>query len=84
MNELEDKITTAEASAKDLFEEIEFKEVENNEGFISYHHKELGVIMFGMRYKEVLIGNNTGLPRVIKMKELEAINKKVKELGWND
>lgn len=82
MMELEDKTTTAEPRADDLLNELGFIEVENSENYLVYTHRELGSILFNKKYKDIIVTNNTGLPRCIRIKELEAINKKVKELGW--
>ena len=84
MRIIDDKTTTAEPSAKDMFEELGYKLSENSNDFIIYVHKELGAIMFGMRYRDVLVGNTQGMARVIKPKEIRAINKMMEELNWNE
>lgn len=72
-------------SAKEMFEQLGYKQIRNSEEFIEYEkngrnisfeletHTFAGVHVW-LDYQAILID----------MKELQAINKQVEELGWLD
>ena len=82
MDELDNKHETAEPSACDLFEELGYKKDMDSESFIAFTHKALGMVMFELEDKDILVTDAKGLLRMIKPKEILAIYKQIKELGW--
>lgn len=81
-------------SAKEMFEELGYKQEENDKRYISYclHYYEdkdcMRKIVFDLQYKIFLAYSPYNLEKYedcsifIELKELQAINKQVEELGW--
>jgi hypothetical protein len=82
MDALDNKHETSEPSACDMFEELGYKKVDDNDDFITYLHDNLGMIMFGLRFKDMMALDMNGKFRVLKAREIIAIYKQIKELGW--
>ena len=82
MDALDNKHETAEPSACDMFEELGYKKVDDNDDFLTYIHDALGMAMFGLKDKDILITDASGRLRMLKPKEVYAIHKQIKELGW--
>lgn len=78
-----------ELSAKEMFEELGYKEAENDIYFLKYykpgklsHDKE---IKFHKLDKSITVKDDNRINyRWFNMKELQAINKQAEELGWLD
>lgn len=72
---MQNSVDSADKTADEMFEELGYEETYHN-----FYSSELydTTINFKTIYKELYINGNLG------MQELKAINKKVKELGWND
>lgn len=71
------------SEADKMFEELGYKKIED-ESFIRYFkesNRRCDDIMFYKRPKTVHINNKWNC---LNMKLLQAINKKVEELGWNE
>lgn len=62
------------SEADEMFEKLGYEK--NLATYINTNNK---VITFDYVFEEVLFGHS-----IITMEELEAINEKVKELGWNE
>ena len=77
---------TAEKTADEMFDELGYIKDINNDYEIEYRRSDI-YINFDKTKKEFSKGieydNYYGVKQ-ITMQELKAINKKVKELGWND
>ena len=75
-------------SAREMFEELGYKETENDIYFLKYyktcklmHDKE---IKFHKLDKTFTVKDDNGINhRWINLKEIQAINKQIEELGWN-
>lgn len=76
-------------SAKEMFEKLEYKSVYENMNYITYIDAVGRTIKFDkleyqiLKYIEDDYGNKQQLGWLNK-KELQAINKQVEELGWNE
>ena len=76
-------------TAKEMFEELGYKETENDIYFLKYyktcklqHDKE---ITFHKLDKTFTVKDDNGIKyRWVNLKELQAINQQIKELGWGD
>ena len=64
-----------------MFEELGYKK-EDDEYWIVYRNKEKDIV-FNKKYKYIEAYNERESEYII-MQELQAINEKVKELGWNE
>lgn len=75
-------------TAKEMFEELGYKETENDIYFLKYfkkgnlnHDKE---ITFHGLDRTFTVKDDNGINyRWINLDELQAINKQIEELGWN-
>ena len=73
-------------TAKEMFEKLGYKqqEVINKENYLLYISK-MNEIIFNKKHKQV--GKqivNSAITDMITLEELQAINKQVEELGWNN
>ena len=71
-----------EKTASQIFLELGYKSIRNDEHWSIYRGKEKD-IDFNKKNKSVEVEDEME-SRPISMQELKAINKKVKELGWNE
>lgn len=82
-------------NAKEMFEELGYKYVQNNiNNVIKYKIKhfisDTNYIMFDLDTKQIncyILSDSPFTPSsdmAISVKELQAINKQIEELGWND
>ena len=72
-------------TADEMFEELGYKIIQNNRKTLNYEKEGLFMdkeIVFELLDKNVTVGYGTGECCEVSMKELQAINKKVEELGW--
>lgn len=80
-------------SAKEMFEELGYELIRDCEFYLFYkkalkenaeYENDYLHISFEKQYKEVIktYGDDNS-PEAITMRELQAINKQVEELGWN-
>ena len=68
-------------TAKEMFEKLGYKIVENNNSRITYTIKSTdNEITFWLEYKSYVLEHNELLTNEL----LKAINKQVEELGWNE
>ena len=75
-------------SAKEMFEKLGYKEV-NRQDKVAYFNKKDNVrIRFYELHnqygKSIQIEDDCHMSTFIGMKELQAINKQIEELGWNN
>lgn len=72
------------SKADEMFEELGYSklsEVGNNERVIIYRNTKGKYIQFNHLVKKVSLEGNY---KWVDMQELQAINEKIKELGWNE
>ena len=90
MRPLDDCIKKEKSKADEMFEELGYKKVTEHPEF-SMLKKGMTVITFHKKDKLIAINTDTGEEifgntiygfTEISMQELQAINEKVKELGW--
>ncbi len=69
-------------TAKEMFEELGYKIVRDDEEFLDYETEEYYISFWKHKkiFYKVEYGYDAG---DITMQELKAINKQVEELGWN-
>ena len=73
------------SKADEMFEELGYIKTDETEIYIKYESKiDEAVIWFDKRDNTVSCANIKNMAIDISMKELQAINEKVKELGWNE
>ena len=75
------------SKADKMFEELGYEIIVNDNETLNYEKTGLYVdkeIVFEKLDKEFSVGFSTGENCHITMQELQAINEKVKELGWLD
>ena len=71
-----------EKTADEMFEELGY-EKQNNPGMeIKYIKNEFHIIRFWKPSQQIIKQDEQGLYMGINIEELQAINKKCKELGW--
>ena len=72
-------------TAKELFEELGYEEFENDSR-ITYERytPECEMIEFDKVTMEITFADDNCEVVIINRKELQAINKQVEELGWNE
>ena len=73
------------SKADEMFEELGYKieEKDNFKTYIKYHKYVTYRIVFCIEQKEIYFCNDTNIYFTrFNLKELQAINEKVKELGW--
>jgi len=78
------------SKADEMFEELEYEKIEESKRYLRYstdkrygEHIDFELKLQQIRCTRVTTRGNTHF-RYITMKELQAINQKVKELGWNE
>lgn len=80
-------------TAKEMFEELGYEMVKQGKNRLVYIYEDkIQHIMFDLKYKTIDCyekghdsdGFNTIFPMTVCVKELQAINKQVEELGWLD
>lgn len=70
-----------------MFKELGYEVIENSNTTLNYEKEGLYMdkeIIFELLDKSISTGYGTGECCHITMQELQAINEKVKELGWNE
>lgn len=70
-------------TAKEMFEELGYKPFGKNSKYICYRNKA-SFIEFDLDGKCILTNKPSTTFNHITLKELQAINKQVEELGWLD
>lgn len=70
------------SKADEMFKELGYKNVRENENWIVYKGKEKD-IDFNKKYKTIEVENGMESKK-FNIQELQAINEKVKELSWNE
>lgn len=75
-----------EKTADKLFEELGYKKVRDDERFIKYRKPyDNDCIVMDKETKDFIKKNfDFAYWKAVNMQELQAINKKVEELGWNE
>ncbi len=70
-------------SAKEMFEELGYKQISNSVNYIIYNFEEKFELRFYLPQQEIEI---IGEPpfNTLDLDEIKAINKQIEELGWND
>ena len=77
-------------SAKEMFEKLGYKQVENNANYIGYKYEFsdgssiYSTIRFYLPQQCIELYYNDDILNSIEVDELQAINKQVEELGWNN
>ena len=74
-----------EKTADEMFEELGYEIIKNNKTTLNYEKEGLHLykeIVFALLDKSVTVGYGKGECCDISIQELQAINKKVEELGW--
>lgn len=72
-------------NADEMFEKLGYKIVISNGNYIKYKKDDDNVYYFLIDIKDFYkSGEYDGMCGHITMQELQAINKKVEELGWNE
>ena len=72
------------SKADEMFEELGYEKQNNPEKEIKYIKNEFHIIRFWKPSQQIVKQDEQGLYMGISMQELQAINEKVKELGWNE
>ncbi len=72
------------SKADETFEELGYEKQNNPEREIVYKKNEFHIIRFWKPSQQIIKQDEQGLYMGITMQELQAINEKVKELGWYD
>ena len=73
------------SEADKMFEELGYIYITCEDGFFYHNPMSDSVIHFDIIKKRIsCYSYDTGLANGIELDELQAINAKVKELGWND
>ena len=77
------------SKADEMFEELGYEKIETNDGFkneIEYTRKNKYStdIIFDLRHNVIVFGREERNRHAIIINTLQAINEKVKELGWNE
>lgn len=75
---MQERLKHRDKTADEMFEDIKYVNVVNNEGLIMYSSVKRNII-FNLIDKEV---TNSGL--MLNVEELKAIHQKMLELGWLD
>lgn len=70
--------------ADEMFKKLEYVIKKNKRNSIVYINHFLEKIEFDLDNKGIICETQTGASLPINIKELQAINEKVKELGWNE
>ena len=73
-------------SAKDMFEKLGYGDYFNNGLRITYSNfdKECKMIEFDLKKKQLMLADDSEEVFELSFEELQAINKQVEELGWNE
>lgn len=74
-------------TADEMFEELRYKKIHNNDCWLDYKREWCGrikIISFEINERYIFIQNENATSMPMSLKELQAINKRVKELGWLD
>ena len=75
------------SKANEMFEELGYEKIETNDGFfneIKYtrNNKYSTDIIFDLKHNVIAFSREEGNKHAIIINALQAINEKVKELGW--
>lgn len=78
-------------SAKEMFEELDYIKIKENDNYILYKHKRTPIYIeftsnFAKSIKNISCYSNFLLFKqnvYLTLEELKAINKQIEELGWN-
>ena len=73
-------------SAKEMFEKLGYGDYFNNGLRITYSNfdKECKMIEFDLKKKQLMLADDSQEVFELSLEELQAINKQVEELGWNE
>jgi len=73
-------------SAREMFDELGYGDCFNNGLRITYSNfeKECKMIEFDLKKKELILADDSEEVFILSLEELQAINKQVEELGWNN
>lgn len=72
-----------EKTADEMFEELGYKKVRDDERFIKYRKQhDNDYIVIDKETKDFIKNFDFTYWKAVNMQELQAINKKVEELGW--
>ena len=83
INDEEIAVSKKEKTADELFKELGYEKIRNNKDFEVYKKNDYNIIDFERDDKRVYKSARYDTTSDgITMKELQAINKKVEELGW--
>ena len=82
--EREESIEYEEKTADEMFEELAYKKEIKSKELVYENENEDKIITFNSDKKNITCNNFYDGYETINMQELQAINKKVKELGWLD
>lgn len=66
----------------EMFEELGYKSYIDKQGNIVYKNAYKGMIVFDIKYKQIICTSEYNQAYPFNMQELQAISKKVEELGW--
>ena len=75
------------SKADKMFEELGYKKIIDNTDIVQYEFEGLYMdieIRFDLQARTIIKEYSTGESCGITIAELQAINEKVKELGWNE
>ena len=72
--------------AKEMFERLGYGDYFNNGLRITYSNfdKECKMIEFDLKKKQLILADDSEEIFELSLEELQAINKQVEELGWNN
>ncbi len=72
-------------TAKEMFEELGYEKFGETTTNIVYKNKEhYYFIKFNLTYRSIMVHKPHTTFNLMNIKELQAINKQVEEMGWND
>lgn len=71
-------------TAKDMFEKLGYKLMQNDVNYLIYNFEDAFEIRFYKPQQQIEICYENLFYGTLNLEELQAINKQVEELGWND
>lgn len=75
------------SEADEMFEKLGYRKIIDNSDTIQYEFEGFYMdneIRFDLKARTIIKEYSNGESQEISMQELQAINKKVEELGWNE
>ena len=76
-----------ELTADEMFENLRYKKQDGDDCWLEYYknsYERTKIIEFELNEHYIFVQTNEGDSMPINLKELKAINEKVRELGWLD